>query len=62
MGNMVLYWVPIRMGFWVGMGTILLFMGGHGWAQGEHRSDTWEFWHHLGEGLSDPSVGQDPAR
>jgi hypothetical protein len=40
-----LHWVPIPMhipmhipmpththGFWVGMGTILLFMGGHGWA------------------------------
>jgi hypothetical protein len=36
-----LHWVPIPMpmlmpthahGFWVGMGAILLFMGGHGWA------------------------------
>jgi hypothetical protein len=32
-----LHWVHIRMpthahGFWVGMGAMLLFMGGHGWA------------------------------
>ena len=32
-----LHWVPIPMpahahGFWVGMGAILLFMSGHGWA------------------------------
>jgi hypothetical protein len=32
-----LHWVPIPMpthahGFWVGMGAMLLFMGGHGWA------------------------------
>ena len=28
-----LHWVPTHAhGFWVGMGVILLFMGGHGWA------------------------------
>ena len=37
METIALHWVPIPMpththGFWVGMGAILLFMGGHGWA------------------------------
>jgi hypothetical protein len=41
--TIALHWVPIPMpmpmpththGFWVGMGAMLLFMGGHGWAHG----------------------------
>ena len=35
--NRALHWVPMPMpthahGFWVGMGAILMFMSGHGWA------------------------------
>ena len=39
LSSRALHWVPIPMlmpththGFWVGMGAMLLFMGGHGWA------------------------------
>jgi hypothetical protein len=43
-----LHWVPIPMpmptqahGFWVGMGAMLLFMGGHGFCASLHPTPNW---------------------